>query len=350
MKTYSIPANTLRSYCIAILQNAGIPEDEAYILSDNLVSADLRGIPSHGVSKMSIYMKSLELGLIRKKSDWKIVTETDNTMVIDGNNSIGAVTGTQVMQKLLKKAEHCGIVMASIGHSTHFGMSAYYSMMALPNDMIGCAVTNAPPAMAPWGGVEPILGTNPISYAIPAYDQLPIVADLATSVVAKGKIIMQLDQGGVIPSGWALDRDCIATTDARKAIEGTVMPIGGPKGFALSLFVDILSSCLSGGASGKHVRNLYNTFDEKQETCHNFTVINISKFIPVDIFKRKVDALILEIKGSQKAPSTEELYLPGELEFCKQKQFEKTGVPVSELVKDELEELADRYGVGIRLG
>ncbi len=340
-----VEVNSLREYCIGLLEKVGVPRDEGFYMADGLVVANLRGVDSHGVSRMPIYMKSFSLGLIRPVAEMDILNEAPASMLIDAKNSIGAVIGVRVMQKVMEKAKEMGISMASVRHSTHFGMSSYYAMMALPENMIGFAISNSPPAMAPWGGQEPFTGTNPLSFAIPAGSQKHIVIDMATSVVAKGKIILALKKDGVIPEGWALNKDGEMTTDAREAMEGTVCPMGGPKGYALSLLIDILCGVLSGGAYGPNVKNLYKTFDAPQDICHCFGAINIEKFIPLELFKATIDKEIHEIKTAPKARNTKEIFLPGEIETNVEEKRIKEGIPMPISVFDELVELGGTYGV-----
>jgi LDH2 family malate/lactate/ureidoglycolate dehydrogenase len=337
--------DSLRDYVVSLLAKVGVPEDEGGHMAHGLVLANLRGVNSHGVSRMPIYMKSFSLDLIRARAEWSIEAETASSVAIDAKNSIGAVTGVRVMELLQEKARDAGVVMASVRNSTHFGMSAHFAMMPLEKDMIGFAVSNSPMSMAPWGGVEPFTGTNPLACAVPAGKALPIVLDMATSVAAKGKIILALDAGGVIPEGWALDRKGVMTTSAEEAMQGTVMPIGGPKGFGLSLLIDIVSSCLSGGAFGPHVNNLYKTFDKPQDICHAFGVINVARFISVDFFKNRIDEIIREIKASPRAPGVDEIRLPGEIEFLTQTRREREGVPLPMGVLTELEQLGKDFAV-----
>lgn len=341
---YATP-ESLREYCVALLEKVGVPRDEGYHMAYGLVLANLRGVDSHGVSRMPIYMKSFSLNLIRKVAEWSIEKETASSMLIDAKNSIGAVTGVRVMERLMDKAKDTGVVMASVRNSTHFGMSAHFAMMPLEKGMIGFAVSNSPMSMAPWGGVEPFTGTNPLACAVPAGEMLPIVLDMATAVAAKGKIILALNAGRSIPEGWALDKNGVMTTSAEEAMQGTVMPIGGAKGFGLSLLIDIISSCLSEGAYGPHVNNLYKTFDKPQDICHAFGVINVSQFLPVDSFKKRIDQVIGDIKSAPKAPGVEEIYLPGELEFKSQEKRGREGVPVPANIYRELEDLGKEYGV-----
>lgn len=347
---YYIEPDVLREYCISLLEKVGVPRDEGFYMVDGLVMANLRGVESHGVSRMPIYMKTLSLGLIRKVADMQIENETESSMVVDGKNSLGAVIGVRVMRKLMEKARTTGTVMASVRSSTHFGMSAYYSMMALEENMIGWAISNSPKSMAPWGAVEPFTGTNPLSCAVPAGQMHPIVLDMATSVAAKGKIILALKGDGKIPEGWALDKNGLMTTDAQEAMQGTVMPVGGPKGFAISLLIDIISSGLSGGVFGPHVNNLYNTFDDAQHMCHAFGVINIEKFIPVAHFKNRIDEMIRAIKASTPATGVKEIFLPGEIEFNLQAVGQKEGIALPAVTHRELEELGKEYNVPFSLG
>jgi LDH2 family malate/lactate/ureidoglycolate dehydrogenase len=340
-----VETNSLREYCISLLEKVGVPREEGFYMADGLVLANLRGVDSHGVSRMPIYMKSFSLGLIRPVAEMEILNEAPASMLVDAKNSIGAVIGVRVMEKVIEKAREAGIAMASVCHSTHFGMSCYYSMMALPENMIGFAISNSPPAMAPWGGKEPFTGTNPLSFAIPTGREKPIVIDMATSVVAKGKIILALKKDGIIPEGWALNKDGEMTTSAQEAMAGTVCPMGGPKGYALSLLVDIMCGVLSGGAYGPNVKNLYKTFDAPQDICHCFGAINIEKFIPLEQFKATIDKEIHEIKTAPKAKNTKEIFLPGEIEINMQEKRLKEGIPMPLPVFEELMELSRMYDV-----
>ncbi len=347
---FYVRPDALKEFCVSLLEKVGVPRDEGMFMIDGLVLANMRGVDSHGVSRMPIYMKTLGLNLIRKTASMRIENETSSSMVVDAENSIGSVIGFRVMNKLMEKAQDTGVVMASVKNSTHFGMSAHFSMIPLEKDMIGWAISNSPKSMAPWGGVEPFTGTNPLSCAVPAGVMRPIVLDMATAVAAKGKIILALNGDGKIPAGWALDKNGVVTTDAREAMQGTVMPIGGPKGFGISLLIDILSSGLSGGVFGPHVNNLYNTFDDAQHMCHAFGVINVGKFIPVDMFKARIDQMIREIKACKPAQGVTEIRLPGEIEFELYETRQKSGIPLASVTYRELEDLGKEHNVPFTLG
>lgn len=338
-------SQSLREYCVKILSQENVPEEEAFYVADSLVMANLRGVDSHGVSRMPIYMKRLREGLVNNKFSFEVQKEAPGSMLIDGQNSLGAVLGVKVMELAIEKAKESGAVMVGVKNSNHYGTASYFSMLALKENMIGISASNAPSTMAPWGGVKPFLGTNPFSFSIPAGNEKPIVIDMATSVVARGKIILAAKNGQKIPEGWAINTEGEVTTDAEEALVGSVLPFAGPKGYAISLLIDILAGILSGGPYGPHINNLYENFNDPQCVGHFFGVINIEKFIPVENFKSMVDEMIREIKDTPKAKNTQEIFLPGEIEYNIQEKRLKTGVPITIPVLEDLKELGKMYSV-----
>jgi len=216
--------------------------------------------------------------------------------------------------------------------------------------MIGISATNAPSTMAPWGGIKPYMGTNPFSVAIPAGNELPIIMDMATSVVAQGKIIMAGKKGEKIPEGWAIDKDGIVTTDPKEALAGSVLPFGGPKGYAVALLIDVLCGVMSGAMFGPHLNNMWNDFTNPQNVGHIFSVLDISKYTDVGEFKKRTDQMIREIKESPKAKNVNEIFLPGEIELRKAAQRRKEGIPMPEVVFEDLRKLGEKWNVPFTLG
>lgn len=333
-----VQAEPLRKYCAALFESVGMPKDEAYINADNLVDADLTGVESHGVSRMAIYLKRIRDGVVNPKCELKVVAEHPAVLVLDAKNSMGAVASSKAMQMAIKKARESGAAFVTVRNSNHFGTAAYYTKMALEHDMIGFSSTNGPARMAPWGGKDPYFGTNPFSIAVPAGKELPVVADMATSLVARGKIILAAKNNKEIPLGWAINKDGEETTNAKEALEGTVLPFGGPKGSAIALLIDVFCGILAGASFGPHIKDMYANFTEPTNTGHIFGAFDISKFIDKDIFKQNMDQMIREIKRSTPAKGVQEIFLPGEIELRKKQQRLKEGIPLSPAVIQELKE------------
>jgi len=339
----------LKTFCIELFKSEGVPSKEAEIIADNLVQANLRGVDSHGVSRIPIYMKRLKLGLVNPVCKTKIEKKSGSIAVMNGCNSMGAVVGYKAMNYAINEAREKGIFFIAVNNSNHFGTAAFFAMMALDHDMIGFSTSNAPSTMAPWGGIKPFFGTNPFAVAIPANKRLPIVIDMATSVVARGKIILAQKNNEKIPEGWAINKEGEMTTDPKEALEGSVLPFAGPKGYSIALLIDVFCGILSGAVYGPHINSLYENFEEPQNIGHCFAAINISKLIDIKDFKNKIDKMIEEIKSSPKAKHVKEIYLPGEIEFNTQKERLEKGIPLTKPVIEELKALGESYNLNTGL-
>ncbi len=254
----------LKEFCTQLLQKLGVPHQEAEVTADTLVSANLRGVDTHGVMRMTYYTAKLRSGVIKPKVDLTPIRETIATALLDGHDGIGQVISHRAMQIAIRKAKEAGIAYVSVRNSNHLGACAYYSMMALPHDMIGFVFTNASPRLAPTGGTERLFGNNPWSIAVPAGRQLPVVLDMANSVVAAGKIRVLQKEGKPIPEGWALDVDGVPTTDPEKALKGILLAIGGYKGYGITLIVDLLTGVLADSAYGPRVKGM----EAENEVAH----------------------------------------------------------------------------------
>jgi LDH2 family malate/lactate/ureidoglycolate dehydrogenase len=218
---------------------------------------------------------------------------------------------------------------------------------AAARDVIAFAYSNAPPTMAPWGGVDPYLGTNPYAYGVPAGEHRPIILDMATSIVARGKIILMAESDEPIPKGWAIDEQGNPTTDAQEALEGSVLPFAGPKGYALSLIVDIMAGALTGAGFGPGINSMYDNFDDPQNVGAFFQLVDIGHFTDPATFKARVDRMIEEIKSARKAAGTEEIFLPGEIEFRTEEERKASGIPVGAETVSELRDVGRSCGVDI---
>lgn len=337
--------DSLREYGISLFTSIGVPAEEARHTMESLVLANLRGMSAQGVSRLPIYMKRLSQNKIRKKAHLIIERENPSTMVVDADNSMGYTVGVYVMERLIEKARATGIAWASVRNSTHFGMAAYMTEQVIDNDMIGIVFSNSPASMAPWGGRSPRLGTNPLCISLPAGKLRAVTLDMATTATSRGKVIAAKDRGETtIPAGWALDPDGNPTTNTQAALDGTMIPMGGVKGYGLALMLDMLSSGLSGGTFGCHVNNLYYT-EEQQRFSTTYCVIDISKFTEIDTFKAHIDCMVEEIKNSPKADGVPEIFVPGERSLRNLEKNKEQGIGLPPHVIQVLKDLGEEYHV-----
>jgi LDH2 family malate/lactate/ureidoglycolate dehydrogenase len=336
------PAQTVEAFCVNVLTRAGLPSDWAAIVAESLLCAELRGIKSHGVLRLESYIGRYEAGVMNLQAPIAIEMDEQATALLNANNTFGQVAGHRAMALAIDKAKQYGAGVVAVRNSNHFGIAAYYSLMALPHDMVGFVLTNAAPSMAVYGTKTPLIGTNPISVAIPAGDQLPIVLDMATSVVARGKIIYASLTGHPIPLGWARDSDGKPTDNAKAALKGSLEAVGGVKGSALSLIIDIACGVLTDTVLTGGVKNLADVRGPAN-IGHFFAALNISRFIDPNLFKANVDRVIVNIKGLPPVDGGA-VFLPGEIEYlCSRKRMEE-GIPLEEEVVGSLNAVADRYG------
>lgn len=329
--------------CEAVLVHAGLDADAARIVTENLLLADLRGISTHGITRLKLYVSRIKNGIYNVTPTIRVLRESEGTLLIDGDNGLGAVVGSEAMKLTIQKAERHGVGLGFVQHSNHYGAASYFAMMAVPKGMIGFSCTNGPANMAPTGCATGMVGTNPLSVAIPRSGSFPLVLDIATSVVARGRIMNAAKNGEPIPVGWAIDQDGRPTTDAQAALLGAVLPFGGHKGSGMSIMIDILSGVLTGAAFGCHVgqtKQDQRTSDKKMcNIGHMFLAINISKLQPREEFDERIEQMVREIKSAPRTEGTDEVLLPGELEAKKEVKNRRDGIPVSYGVFSELKEL-----------
>jgi LDH2 family malate/lactate/ureidoglycolate dehydrogenase len=344
MATRTINWETLRAYCQKIIMSLGVPEGEAFTVAECLVDADLCGVESHGVSRMTIYTKRLETKVV--SSVFKVAVEQDYPagLTLNGCNSMGMLVGKYAMEKCVERARINGSCFIACNNSNHFGMASSYVNMAARAGMIGLCATNAPPNIAPWGSYKAYVGTNPLAISAPTNGE-PVLLDMAPSVVAMGKVILAAKLGKSIPEGWALTKEGKPTTDPNLGKQGTVVPIGGPKGYGLSLFVDILCGILSGAQFGPYLGNMWNDFTNPQNVGHFFCAIDISKFTDFDVFKTRLGQMIDEIKALPRDEGVSELFMPGEIEQRRRAERKAKGIPMDAVVYEELRGLGQKYGV-----
>jgi LDH2 family malate/lactate/ureidoglycolate dehydrogenase len=341
-----VSGEPLNRFCTEVLIRLGVPLEQAMAIASNLIAADLQGVASHGVVRFPIYVDRLLAGVVNPRPSVRIIRETETTAVVDGDNGMGQWVAMRAMQIAIDKGLSGTCAFVSVRNSNHFGAAAYYSQMAVPHDMIGFSFTiGGINHMTPWGGTQAILGNNPLSIALPAGEERPIVLDMACSVAARGKIIVAAKDGTSIPDDWATGPDGQATTDPVEALKGFVLPIGGPKGYSLTLVIGLLSTMLSGAAFGSEVTDMYEDLERKQNVGHLFGVLPIACFESLELYKKRIDEAIREIRGVPRAQGVERIYLPGEREQLLAEEHARSGILIKRPVWDELLELGKRLGV-----
>lgn len=335
----------------------GCSAEHAKIGAETLISADLRGIDSHGVARLSGYVRLWEAGRINSTPDIKISYETLSTAVVDGDGGLGLVVAPFAMEVAIQKATHVGTGWVSVKNSNHFGIAAHHAMMALEKDMIGISMTNASALVAPTFSKERMLGTNPICVAVPGGQEFPFVADLATTTAANGKLEILQRKGAEAPNGWIQDLNGNSTNDSHALKNGgALLPLGGDrehgshKGYALGAIVDIFSGVLSGANFGPWVPPFpaYVPMPENQPgkgLGHFLGAMRIDAFRPADEFKKDMDLWIRRFKSAEPIDPKEPVIIPGEPEAEMEIQRKKDGIPLLELVWDDIVTTADKFGI-----
>ncbi len=341
----------------AILQKIGCGEEHAATSARVLLSADLRGIDSHGVARLSGYVRLWEVKRVNTGPALKIIHETPSTAVVDGDSGLGLVVAPYAMQIAIEKAKKVGTGWVSVQNSNHFGIAGYHAMMALQYDMIGIAFTNASPLVSPTFSVERLLGTNPICVVIPAGEEPPFVADLATTTAANGKLEILQRKGGVAPLGWIQTKEGKPSTDPHELkAGGALLPLGGDrdhgshKGYALGAIVDIFSAVLSGANYGPWVPPFpaYVPMPDEQPgkgIGHFFGAMRVDAFRPADEFKKHMDKWIKRFRAAKTVQGQEKVLIPGDPEREMEAERMKNGIPLLKPVVEDLRYLGERFSV-----
>ncbi|GIQ68886.1 dehydrogenase [Xylanibacillus composti] len=316
------------------------------MVAESLVQADLRGVDSHGVVRADIYLRRLEAGMVQTGGIMPY-TEDGAIRILDGANHFGAVVGCKALAMAMETSRKYGCGVVGVKGSNHFGTCAYYLLKAVRQNQIMLILSNASQTMPPTGGIRPFIGTNPFSVGVPAGTHPPFILDMATSVVARGKIISAAQKGEPIPAGWAIDKYGNPTTDAHAALEGSVLPLGGAKGYAISMFIDIMSGVLTGAGFGRYVNNMYENWEDPQNVGHFFIALDIPRFMPLERFKARMDLYLDEMKAEPTAPGVPEILIPGELEHRCTLARMREGIALPAKVEDELRVWGERFDLNL---
>ncbi len=357
MQIYSY--DHLYKFTHAVFKSIGCSDEHASTATTALLAADVRGIDSHGVARLTGYVRLWEAKRVNAKPDIKVVHETPSTAVVDGDAGLGLVVAPFAMQVAIDKAKQAGTGWVSVRNSNHFGIAGYHAMLALQHDMIGMAMTNASALVAPTFSVERMLGTNPIAVAIPAGEQPPFVADLATTTAANGKLEILQRKNADTPLGWVQDKDGHASTDANiLKKQGALLPLGSDrehgshKGYALGSVVDIFSAVLSGASYGPWAPPFpaYVAMPEHMPgkgLGHFFGAMRVDAFRPAEEFKQHMDNWIHRFRSAKPAEGYEKVLIPGDPEREMEQVRKKEGIPLVDSVVQDLQEAGARFSLSL---
>jgi LDH2 family malate/lactate/ureidoglycolate dehydrogenase len=338
------PGDLLVFGCLA-LERLGVPDDGARDVSACLVKAELRGVDSHGMVRLPVYAHRVQVGVVKARPDIRVIPVGAASALVEGDNGLGPVVASRAMEAAIDLAMRQGTGFVGVRNSNHFGPAAYYVEQAVERGCIGLAISNAPPNMAPFGGRLRFLGTNPVAVGIPAGDEPPLIFDAATSVVARGKIIVAAHNKEPIPDGWAIDPDGHPTTDAERALAGAVLPFGGPKGSAISFIIDILCGVMTGAAFASQLRTLED-LSSVQNVGHVVAAVRTDLFLPADDFRARMDAILRMLKATPPAPGAGgRVLVPGEIELASERRNMALGIELGGPIEEQLARLGDELGV-----
>jgi L-2-hydroxycarboxylate dehydrogenase (NAD+) len=354
-----IPVNIIENFMQDTFQALGVPEDEARICADVLITSDLRGIESHGVGRLKYYYDRIKAGVHLTKTDVEIVKETETTALVDGHHGMGHVIAYRSMQMAMDKARQYGMGAVTVRNGTHFGIAGYYPLMAAKEGMMGFTVTNARPSVAPTFSTEPMLGTNPIAFAAPSDMDYPFCFDGATPIAQRGKIEVAARAEACVPEGWVIDAEGNSLTDPNKILENfgkaqaALLPLGGAgeelgghKGYGLGAMVEILSASLCGGVFMKDLLGFAPDGSRRPYMLgHFFLAIDIEHFVPLEVSHRITGQIMRALQNARKAPGEARIYVAGEKEYEKEKIIRKQGVPVNPNLRQELQTVRDKLNI-----
>lgn len=324
----------------------GMSQEHARTMGELMARADLGGQDGHGVVRLPNYIKRIRAGGMEANPTIRTIRERAATALIDGGNGPGHLVMSHAADLAMEKAMTTGVAWVGARRSNHAGPAFLYAMMPLKRDMIGLYVAvGSANHMPPWGGTAMLLSTNPIAVAVPSSEEVPVVVDMATTVAAYGKVKSYLDRGEMMPEGWMIDPQGRPLTDPAKASEGFLLPIGGPKGYGLALIFGLLAGTLNGAAFGKDVIDFNKDATSVTNTGHFIVALHIEAFADVDAFKKDVDEIWKQMKGSARLPGVDAIRIPGERLAKTQASYLVQGIPISAPVLKRVNTLATDLGV-----
>jgi len=340
MENVKVSAKQAKDFCAECFEKFSVSKEDAENIADNLVLANLRGVDSHGIIRIPYYIEGIRKDFVRPKSDIRVVEESSSITLLDGGKGLGIPIATKATDLAIDKAKSTGVGVVGVRSLGHVGMLAYYMKKVIGHGFIGFACVNAPAVMMPWGGKENMFGTNPMCVGFPMDEGSSMILDMATSGIARFKIMVAARRGKEIPEGVALDKHGKPTTDAKEALEGFLLPFGGYKGYGLVLAIETLTSALLGALQSKYI-------EVHPSTQGGFfiTVIDIRRFRDYEEYKKDVLHLIGNVKSCPLADGFTEILIPGEIEDREAEKRMSDGIPVEEATWQELIKLAKELNI-----
>ncbi|MGY0390684.1 Ldh family oxidoreductase [Nocardioides sp. WG-D5] len=351
MSATDVPARTVRAEDLVafgqqILQVHGVPDADAHLVADSLAQAELWGHSSHGMLRLPWYVDRLRSGAMSAVTDPAVLNDTGSLLLLDGRDGIGQVLTDRAVSESVRRARSHGISGVAVRNSNHFGMAAYYTRKAATVGCVSLLFTNASPAMAPWGGREKTIGTNPWSIAVPAGRYGVAVIDLANTAVARGKLYLAAERGEQIPNGWAADASGVPTSDPSVGIEGLILPMAGPKGYVIAFMMDALAGVLTGSAFGADVVGPYEPTGHSG--CgHLALTMDVASLTDAGEFTCRMETFIEQTKAAEKADGSAEIFFPGELEDRAAENRATRGIPLPPNTWTSLAELASQTSTSL---
>lgn len=345
----AISPDELNDFCVRALRAAGVSDADARTTADVLVTTDTMGVFTHGTKSLRGYLRRLRAGGLRADARPAIVAQGPAWAVVDGNSSLGMVAACFAMQTAIDKAAHAGIAYVGVRNTCHFGAAGYYAHLATLRDMVGVAMANDIPSVAAPGSRAAVTGSNPLAYAVPAGEERPILLDMAISTVAGGKVYAAWMTGRPIPDHWIVGSDGLPTTDSSLFPDhASLTPMAGHKGYGLALLIESLAGLASGAAMTWQIQNWIQS-DPALATGHGaaFVAINVGAMTPIELFKRRVDELIREVRNSPCATGVDRIYLPGEMEWERRGKALAEGIALPADVVQNLNGVAEDMGLDL---
>ncbi len=356
--TIYVDDSLLKSFIREVFIKLEVPEEDAEIIADVLIAADLKGINSHGVQRLKMYCDRIKEGIYNPKTEIKVINDNAATAVIDGGCGMGHVIGYKAMKLAIEKAKKYGLGAVAVKNSTHFGIAGYYSMMAIKEGMIGFTTTNTRPSVPPTFGVEPMLGTNPLTYGAPTDEKFPFLIDCATSIIQRGKVEVYNRMHKPLPNGVIITKNGHSEINPSDVLHNLVdrsaalLPLGGKgeatsghKGYGYATFAELLSSALQDGIYLKDTAGVIENGQKKLKVGHFFLAINVNNFIPLDRFQEITGTIMRELRNSKIAPGAKRIYTAGEKEYYTEKEIKKVGIPVNKSFQEDIKIIQKELGL-----
>ena len=343
-----VPYDQLFAKGVEALERINVPAEDAKITVQVLLRADLRGVGTHGIKRLTMYIPRLKQGLINPRPNITVKQLSSALKLVDGDNGLGPVVATRGMREAIHLAQETGISFVGCRDSNHFSAAAPYVLMACEKRLIGIAGTNSFPVMSPWGGLEGLVGNNPLAIGVPSEGSNPFVLDMAMSVSSRGRIRMMGERGEKIPEGWAIDKNGQPTTDPLEALKGFVLPVGLFKGYGLAVAMDILSGVVTGSAYSNDVKSLLQQWEEPQHIGHFFITIDPARFMAWEVFSERMKDISNRLRSAQRIRPDLPVLIAGDLENALEKERRQKGIPMDVNDLSKLNDLADgKYDIEV---